>query len=546
MMYTVCTLLAQEALVTELDLHAANPMHCASGPDDVWSTVNTRENYAGVMSPLGASLWLPLCDRAVAGSFADIGVVPAGGIAAEAARKPPCSAVFYGRYTAGISYFRRMSQLIPGNSGASFEEQYFASSNAEAAPRSRRRHPVIAAKAPLTTARLSRRFHATAARTDTWWRFATSAAGGARPAEVQLREALVRLEDVMRVHMVVCFVAQGVFDALGKLAASVDRPGLHLQLATGYGQMAELELVATLDRVAHGEATLEQFLAEYGFRCAGEIELSNPTWREAPELIEKLIVKYRDAARPDPAAQARQRTAVREAAQAELLGALPRHKRPIAALLLRLARTFIPMREEGKATLAKGFDGTRVAVRARGRELVAAGLLDTEDDVFYLSFEEVHGVVPAHARELVSTRRALRIAYEKFDLPDHWAGRPEPIVVVVDTDARADSVTGTAAAHGVVEGRARVLHTAEQCDELEPDEVLVCHTTDPSWASAFHLAAGVVIDVGSISSHGAIVAREMGLPCVIGTGNGTAVLRTGDLLRVDGGAGTVTVLERAL
>src|SRR5882724_9330391 len=164
-MYTVCTLLAQEAPVTELDLHAPNPMHCVSGPNDAWSTVNTRENYAGVMSPLGASLWLPLCDRAVAGSFADIGVVPTKGIAAEAATKPACSAVFYGRYTAGISYFRRMSERIPGSSGASFEEQYFASSRTEEAPRSRRRHPVIAVKAPVTTARLSRRFHATAMRT---------------------------------------------------------------------------------------------------------------------------------------------------------------------------------------------------------------------------------------------------------------------------------------------------------------------------------------------------------------------------------------------
>lgn len=528
-----------------LDLHAPNPMHCTSGPDDVWSTVNTRENYSGVMSPLGASLWLPLCDRAVAGSFADIGVVPANGIATEAARKPPCSAVFYGRYTAGISYFRRILSQVPGDSGTSFEEQYFASSTAEQIPRSKRRYPVVAVKAPTTVVRLKRRFHATGRRTDTWWRFATSEHGAARPGGDQLREALVRTEEVMRVHMVVCFLAQGVFDALGKLAASVGKPGLHLQLATGYGQMAELELVALLDKVAHGEASMAEFLAEYGFRCAGEIELSQPTWREAPELIERLAAKYRAAERPDTGAQARARTAVREAAERELLAALPRPKRPIAQGLLRVARTFIPMREEGKALLAKGFDGTRVAVRALGRELAAAGVIDTEDDVFYLSFDEVTGDAPTDARKLVAIRQELREAYQRFDVPDHWTGQPEPIVLAVDTGARADQVTGTAAAHGVVEGRARVLQTAAQCDDLEPDEVLVCHTTDPSWASAFHLAAGVVIDVGSISSHGAIVAREMGLPCVIGTGDGTAVLRTGDLVRVDGGAGVVTVLERA-
>ena len=97
----------------------------------------------------------------------------------------------------------------------------------------------------------------------------------------------------------------------------------------------------------------------------------------------------------------------------------------------------------------------------------------------------------------------------------------------------------------MAEGRARVLASAEDCDDLEPGEILVCRTTDPSWASAFYLAGGAVIDIGSTSSHGAIVAREMGLPCVIGTGTGTSLLRTGDLIRVDGAAGLVTVLEPA-
>jgi phosphoenolpyruvate synthase/pyruvate phosphate dikinase len=112
-----------------------------------------------------------------------------------------------------------------------------------------------------------------------------------------------------------------------------------------------------------------------------------------------------------------------------------------------------------------------------------------------------------------------------------------------DDESRVASVTGVAAAHGVAEGLARVLASADDLDDLEPDEILVCRTTDPSWASAFHLAAAAVIDIGSTSSHGAIVAREMGLPCVIGTGNGTQLLRTGDRIRVDGGTGVVTILE---
>ncbi len=538
---TVCTL----TVMTALDLHAPNPMHCASGPNDTWSTVNTRENYAGVMSPLGATLWLPICDRAVNGSFHDIGVLSSDQIDAPAPE--PSSAVFYGRYTAGISYFRRLADLIPGQSGASFEEQFFASTRTdEPEGATRRRYPMIAAKAPAQVARLKWRAQKTFARTETWWRRATTVTAAARPAQVQLDEAFTMLHDVMRVHMVVCFVAQGVFDGLGKLADKAGRPGLHLQLATGYGQMAEVELVAMLDRVAHGEATLDRFLSQYGFRCAGELEVSNPTWRERPELIERLVAKYRSVPqRPDYTAQGKARAEVREAAERELLVELPAVRRPSAKGLLILAKAFIPMREEGKANLARAFDGTRVACRARGREMAAAGVIDTEDDVFYLTVDEIQGTPPADARELVAARRELRTAYEKFDVPEHWVGQPVPIAISTEAVAPESTVTGTAAAHGVVEGRARVLAGADESDLLEPDEILVCHTTDPSWASAFHLAAGVVIDVGSISSHGAIVAREMGLPCVIGTGNGTAVLRTGDLLRVDGGAGIVTVLETA-
>jgi pyruvate,water dikinase len=276
--------------------------------------------------------------------------------------------------------------------------------------------------------------------------------------------------------------------------------------------------------------------------------MSNPSWRERPELVERLVARYRAAGeRPDPAVAATARTAARQAASRELLAAFPAVKRPVARLLMKLASVFIPLREEGKAALARAFDGARAACGALGRELVAAGVLDAVDDVFYLTLDEVRGDPPADARRLVAERRALRAAYERLDVPESWIGQPTPIAIAPPDgqSERVSEVTGTAAAHGVAEGLARVLASAEECDELEPDEVLVCRTTDPSWASAFHLAAAAVIDVGSTSSHGAIVAREMGLPCVIGTGNGTALLRTGDLLRVDGGQGIVTVLEPA-
>jgi phosphoenolpyruvate synthase/pyruvate phosphate dikinase len=98
---------------------------------------------------------------------------------------------------------------------------------------------------------------------------------------------------------------------------------------------------------------------------------------------------------------------------------------------------------------------------------------------------------------------------------------------------------------GPAPGPARVRLAAGGAAELEPGEVLVCHTTDPSWSSYFFVAAAVVIDIGGPLSHGAIIARELGIPCVINTGTGTTSISSGDLLRVDGDAGTVEIIARA-
>lgn len=530
-----------------IDLHAPNPMNRRSGPDDAWSTINTRENYQGVMSPLGATLWLPVSDLAVNGTFCDLGVLRRAEVRAATDPAESSSTVFYGRYTASINYFRRISDLIPGQSGAAFEEQIFGTARADVPDTSTmRRYPMVAIKAPVTVVRLPARMRALAHEVDTWWRFATSAAGMKRPVDVQFNQAVSMLERTMRVHVAATFVAQGVFDTLRKLSDSVGRPGLHLELSTGYGQMVETEFVAALDDVAQDRSTVPEFLAEYGFRCAGEIEVSNPSWRERPEIVQRMVDKYRAApARQDLGAAAAARARTRQAAERQLLAALPRPKRPLGRLVLKLAATFIPLREEGKAALAKAFDGARVACAIRGRELVAADVIDDVEDVFYLTFDEIRRTPPPNARVLVANRRELRKAYEAIDVPDAWVGPPVPVAVTVAGTERVDTVTGVAAAHGTAEGLARVLASADDLDDLEPDEILVCRTTDPSWASAFHLAAGAVIDIGSTSSHGAIVAREMGLPCVIGTGNGTTLIRTGDLLRIDGAAGVVTILEKA-
>ena len=160
---------------------------------------------------------------------------------------------------------------------------------------------------------------------------------------------------------------------------------------------------------------------------------------------------------------------------------------------------------------------------------------------YYLTVDELTGQLPAHPRESVSTRRALHAEYESFTIPDFWVGEPARLPLQPQ-DADVTEVTGIAVSPGIAEGIARVMAGPDSGD-LDDGEILVCRTTDPSWASLFLVAGGLVIDIGGQISHGAIVAREMGIPCIINTRNGTTAIRTGDRIRVDGRCGTATILE---
>jgi pyruvate,water dikinase len=221
-------------------------------------------------------------------------------------------------------------------------------------------------------------------------------------------------------------------------------------------------------------------------------------------------------------------------------------KRPSARLTLRLAARFFPLRGVGKGAFLQCADVVRFVARAHGDHLAAEGVLADPSDVFLLTMPELLADgLPADIGEQVSLRAAQRRDYLATDLPDLWEGMPERIAVADPNAEPTNSlVTGTPVSPGVVEGIVRLVLDPAAAEPLEPDEVLVCRTTDPSWASAFMLASALVIDIGGAISHGAIVARELGIPCVIGTRTGTAALRTGDRVRVDGGRGEVHVLQR--
>jgi pyruvate,water dikinase len=211
--------------------------------------------------------------------------------------------------------------------------------------------------------------------------------------------------------------------------------------------------------------------------------------------------------------------------------------------LFRLAEQRIPLRGIAKDAFLMSLDVLRASARRIGELLAAQGVLADPDDVFFLTDDEVIATRPANVQDLIARRRARYNHYLAVELPSAWAGVPVPIDLSV-SDGESDVITGVGVSPGVVEGYARVVIDPD-FDEVEPGEILVAASTDPSWASIMFISAALVVDIGGALSHAAIVARELGVPCVVNTGTGSRRIRTGDRCRVDGKTGTITILQHA-
>ena len=335
----------------------------------------------------------------------------------------------------------------------------------------------------------------------------------------------------------------------------IEKAGLdHAQanaIVAGQGSHAETEIILDLWRMGRGTLDLDAFLLRHGYHGPAAGEVSATVWREDPKPVRRLAEQYgaRNAS-DDPALAAAERVRLREQAEQELLAALPRSQRPGARLVLKLAIARIPLRGVAKAAYLQALDVARGSARRLGHHLAADGRLEDPEDVFLFTVDELtRGQLPAGAKEIAADRKAQRTEFQRYDIAAHWEGDPAPFELTpAGTASEAASldgtVTGIGASGGVVEGVVRIVHDPTFSD-IEPDEVLVCTTTDPSWAAALFLSAALVVDIGGLLSHAAVVAREIGVPCVIGTGNGTKVLQTGDLVRVDGNTGSVHILKRA-
>ncbi|MCK2220054.1 PEP-utilizing enzyme [Actinomadura sp. ATCC 31491] len=338
-------------------------------------------------------------------------------------------------------------------------------------------------------------------------------------------------------------------DRLRKMMGEADAEAM-LTGVNADGGLASMDLLNGLSRLSRGEITREEFAAAYGHRGAHEFEVSVPRPGEDPSWIDARLAGLRDLRAGTEELLARQER-LREEAWARFAQRYPGQEARMRERVRRWAGV-VRDRERTRSENIRAFWVLR-AFTLRAGELTGHG-----DDVFFLHLEELLGLLrgDAAALERVPARRAAHELYAAlppypvlivghFD-PVRWAADPGRRADVYDARGGlppvSDTVSGFPGAPGVVEGVARVIAGPEDGDRLQPGEILVTTLTNVGWTPMFPRAAAVVTDLGAPLSHASIVARELGIPAVVGTGNATMRLRDGDRVRVDGERGTVEVL----
>lgn len=296
---------------------------------------------------------------------------------------------------------------------------------------------------------------------------------------------------------------------------------------------------------------IEGYLDRYGMRCVGEIDITRPRWSERPATLVPLILdnvrNFAPGAAARRFAQGRERAEAKAREVLDRLRALPGGERRAAETqaVIERVRTFAGYREYPKYDIVSRYAVYKQALMAEAGRLARAGVLTAAEDVFYLTFDEF--------REVAATGRvdAALIRRRREEFRAHQALTP-PRVLTSDGEAlngsyRRDDVptgalVGLPVSAGVVEGRARVVTDLAGAG-LEPGDILVTAHTDPSWTPLFVGAAGLVTEVGGLMTHGAVIAREYGLPAVVAVPDATRLIRDGGRIRVHGTDGYVELLS---
>ncbi len=334
---------------------------------------------------------------------------------------------------------------------------------------------------------------------------------------------------------------------LGRLeTVAREHPAVEEALSDG----RSLDEIATVDGGDAFVDELETFLDVFGHRTAGEIDPSRPRWRDDPSGVLEIVrgnlraedeASYRDHLRERQRAAKRAIDHLEAKAGRGVLGPL---RRPLVRRLLRVSRGYIPLRDEPKQGSAHLFAAWHEGLQSVGEHLAANDRIADPDDVWYLRKDELFELLESGDPGSIDIegRRREHERFARLDPPALLTSEGERLSAVAGQNVADGAFVGTGVSSGVVEGTARVVVDPSETT-LEPGEILVSPSCDPAWTPLFRTAAGLVTDVGGRMTHGALVAREYGLPAVMSVSRATKHIETGQRIRVDGSRGTVELLD---
>lgn len=293
---------------------------------------------------------------------------------------------------------------------------------------------------------------------------------------------------------------------------------------------------------------MERFFVSYGDRGTREAEIAEPRWAEDATLPFATLRAHLAREEPGraPVDIERKQRQVRDAAQKELDRRLPGPTKIVVRHLLALVQRFTRLRERLRSHVVRVLGLYRAVALDASRRLVTLEPSAGDDGAFYLTVDELHAYLRGDIVTLAPLIRRRRLQLERDralpNPPDTFVGFPP---AVREPPRQKDALTGLPAMSGRVRGKARVLMDPSHASELQPGEILVAPYADVGWSPLFLVAGAVVTDLGGPLSHAAVVAREYGVPTVVNVKDGTRIVKTGDVLEVDGAAGTVRILARA-
>jgi pyruvate,water dikinase len=328
----------------------------------------------------------------------------------------------------------------------------------------------------------------------------------------------------------------------------------HPELVAFLEQVQDDGFLTQLPRIAGGAAArdaIQGYLERYGMRCPGEIDITRPRWSERPSTLLPMILANVRAFQAGEGRrrfeQGQQQAWNKQQELLERLRALPdgEHKAAETQRKIERVRAFMGYREYPKYAMISRYFIYKQALLREADRFVQAGVLHDREDIYYLRFEELQEVLRSQRVDELLLRR------RKDDFRSYAALTP-PRVLTSDGEAVSGSyrrselppgaLPGLAVSAGVVEGRARVIVDLARAD-LQPGDILVTTFTDPSWTPLFVAIRGLVTEVGGLMTHGAVIAREYGLPAVVGVEQATRRIRDGQRIRVQGSNGYVELLS---